>query len=90
MPDNFESGVQLNPPPPSLREAVDASIMHTIGQLQPGSKGALIGVVQRVNGKQSVNLAVVHREGEHWVIGAYVAKRWNEPVEYGGIVRAEW
>ena len=31
------SSVLLTPPPPSLREAIHADVMRTIGQLQPGS-----------------------------------------------------
>ena len=84
-------GVVMLPPPPNLREAVDADILQTAGQLQPGSRGGLVATVMMFNGKPCANLAVVHRSaGGHVAIGAYIGKAWSQPITGGGTVKLEW
>ena len=83
-------GVLMNPPPPSLKDAIDANIMQTVGQLKPRSKTAFIAVSQRINGKLTTNLAFVHKPNDEWEIGTYIAKEWGEPISMGGFVKREW
>ena len=80
------AGVQFTAPPPHLFADVLAEVAHATATLPPGKRGAIVGVVTLTG----ANAAVVAKIGGEWVVTAFVAKKWSEPVSGGATISHSW
>jgi hypothetical protein len=88
MPDLTTTvpGVAFVPPPDAHIGPILAAINRAVADLSPGSKGALVSVVNA----HGANAAIVAKLGKEWVVQAFIGKAWSGPIEYGAAVKKEW
>jgi hypothetical protein len=80
------NGVAMNPPPASILDAVSKQVKDAVATLPPDGKGALVGVATT----SGVNLALVHKAGEHVTVLGWIGKSWGQPLAGGAAVQIHW
>ena len=87
MPDiSTVPGVAFVPPPDAHIGPIMAAINAAAADLKPGSKGAIISVIN-ANG---ANAAIVAKAGTGFVVEAWIGKSWGSSLDYGAAVKKEW
>lgn len=77
-------GVEMTPPPPSIRDAATKMITDLTQGMRDEEKFMFTWIAQRDGaGNTSVNLAAVQRVGDHVQVVEWFGKTWGEPYEVG-------
>lgn len=79
-------GVAFNPPPETHIGPIMAAINAAASQLNPGSSGALVGIVN----ESGANAAIISKVGKGFVVEAWIGKSWKGSLDYGAAVKKEW
>lgn len=83
MPDR--AGVVIAPAR-VISDSIKAAVDRTLGELPPGTHGAIVGIAT----DKGVNLAIAHRSDHGWEVAAYIGKTWTGPIEGGAFVKKTW